>query len=198
MSFLTTPSEHYKESFLQGAAEFHAEKRFDSTYAVYLGYNLKSLEKRFNSFVRGLTNLAQRSTSAVHRYVDRVLWLIDREEYIGQASIRPELCTNYLITYGGHIGYSIRPSKRRQGYGKKILALCLEESKAMGLRKVLVTCNSDNIGSKEIIESNGGQFEKALKMDSTAFRAEGNCQNGQIYKLRYWIDLTDPPPVVEY
>ncbi len=191
MCFLTTPSAQYKESFLEAAAEFHAEKRLDSTYAVCLGYNIKSLERQFPDFIRGLTDLADDSRAVGHWYVDRVLWLIDKNEYIGQVSIRPELCTNYLITYGGHIGYSIRPSCRKQGYGKKILGLSMEESKAMGLHRILVTCNSDNIGSKKIIEYNGGRFEKALKMDSIAFRAEGNPKDGQVQKLRYWIDLPD-------
>ena len=190
MCFLTTPSEQYRESFLLGAAEFDAERRLDSTYAVCLGYSLKTLERQFSSFIHSLSNLADNSDSSTNWYVDQVLWLIDKEEYIGQASIRPELCTSYLITYGGHIGYSIRPSKRRQGYGKKILALSLEKSRDIGLRKILVTCDSDNIGSKKIIEHNGGQFETAMEMDNKAFRSEGRKQHSRVEKLRYWIDLT--------
>lgn len=115
--------------------------------------------------------------------------MIDCDEYIGQASIRPELCTSYLLTYGGHIGYSIRPSKRRQGWGKKILALALYEARELGLKRALVTCDSDNIGSRKIIEHNGGQFESAIGMTRSTFRTEGRKTDGALEKLRYWIDL---------
>ena len=191
MCFLTTPSERYRESFLQGAAEFSTEGRLDSTYAVFLGYNLRTLERRFSAFVSDLATLADHSGRSGAGYVDRVLWLIDQGEYIGQISIRPELYTPYLITYGGHIGYSIRPSRRRLGYGKRILALSLEASRDMGLRKILVTCDSDNIASRKIIEANGGRFETAMKMDARAFRAQGREQHPEVEKLRYWIDLKD-------
>ena len=188
---LAQPSEKYRLSFVQGATEFAAEDRLDSTYAPYLGFDLRSLKSRFEFFVASLNDLADGRSP--HHYVDRVLWLIAGGEYVGQVSIRPELCTNYLITYGGHIGYSIRPARRLLGYGRQILWLSLQESERMGLRRILVTCNSDNVASKKIIESNGGRFENSLKMDSTAFRAEGNSKDTEIVKLRYWIDLLPPP-----
>ena len=186
MCSLTLPSERYEKSFLLGAAEFAAQNRLDSTYALHLGYDLRSLKRNFGRFVRDLIALGDGSRGW---YVDRVLWLIAGEEYVGQTSIRPMLCTDYLITYGGHVGYSIRPSRRRCGYGKKILNLALAESRAMNLGKVMVTCDSDNTASKKIIEGNGGRFESAMKMDSKAFRAEGRRPQCQVKKLRYWIDL---------
>ena len=189
MCSLTLPSERYEESFLRGAAEFADQNRLDSTYAVHLGYDLPSLKRNFGRFVRDLLALGEGSRGSKGWYVDRVLWLIDEEEYIGQTSIRPMLCTDYLITYGGHVGYSIRPSRRRCGYGKMILNLALAESRSMNLGKVMVTCDSDNTASKKIIEGNGGRFESAMKMDSKAFRAEGRQPHNQVKKLRYWIDL---------
>ncbi len=189
MCSLTLPSERYEESFLRGAAEFAAQNRLDSTYALHLGYNMRSLKRNFGSFVRDLIALGEGSKVSKVWYVDRVLWLIAEGEYIGQASIRPRLCTEYLITYGGHVGYSIRPSKRRCGYGKKILNLALAESRAMKLSRIMVTCDSDNTASRKIIEGNGGCFESAMKMDPKAFRAEGRQPQSRVKKLRYWIDL---------
>lgn len=58
---------------------------------------------------------------------ESVFWLIDDEEFIGRASIRHEL-TPHLREIGGHIGYEIRPSKRRQGYGTMIFVSCLKRS----------------------------------------------------------------------
>jgi len=44
------------------------------------------------------------------------------------------------------------------------------------MNKVLITCDSDNIGSKKIIERNGGIFESEIFED-----------NSKIGKLRYRI-----------
>ena len=193
MCSLAPPVVSYKETFLRGAADFQTHGQLDSTYAVCLGYTLKSLEKRFARFVQDLLDLQAPTAPYGNQYIDRVLWFIDADQYIGQASIRPDLCTNYLITYGGHIGYSIRPSMRRQGYGKKILATILEQARMMGLARVLVTCNSDNAASRTIIEYNGGRFENSLPMDASCFRTEGQPPQAGLKKLRYWIDLAPCP-----
>ena len=192
MCFLTLPSKRYLSSFVEGAAEFQAEGRLDSTYAAFLGYNLDKLSQRFDAFVEDLLGLADVTNQAKGWFPDRVFWLIEDNQYIGQASIRPELGTMYLVTYGGHIGYSIRPSRRRRGYGTKILALALAEARQLNMPRVLITCNSDNIASKKIIEANGGQYEGAMWLDPHIARAEGREPNDQVEKLRYWIDLAPP------
>jgi predicted acetyltransferase len=182
MCFLTRPSAAYRDSFLAGAAEFYAEGRPDSTYAEFLGYDLQSLERNFDDFVRDL--LALDSDTSLPRG-----WQQD----LGQTSVRPQLSSRYLLTYGGHIGYSIRPSRRRQGYGTKILALALAEAQRLGLQRVLITCNSDNLPSKKIIEHNGGRFESSMVMPAHLLRAEGRAAKGKIDKLRYWIELAKEP-----
>lgn len=187
---LEIPDERYETSFLDGAAEFAREDRLDSTYARALGYDLAALRLDFRTYVWDLKRLGEKSA---HGYVDIMHWLIDREEYVGQASVRPDLVTPYLITYGGHIGYSIRPTRRRRGYGKHILRLALEKSRRLGLDRVLVTCDADNLASKRIIESNGGEFETAMRMDTHILRVEGREGETDLDKLRYWIDLSDLP-----
>lgn len=193
MCFLARPSEAYRDSFLAGAAEFYAEGRADSTYAEFLGFDLISLERHFGDFVRDLLSLASEESLPRGWQQDQVFWLIGEGEYLGQTSIRPQLSSRYLLTYGGHIGYSIRPTRRRQGYGTRILALALEQARQLGLPRVLVTCNSDNIPSKKIIEHNGGAFESSMVMPAHLLRAEGRSGNGRVDKLRYWIDLTKEP-----
>jgi predicted acetyltransferase len=60
---------------------------------------------------------------------------------------------------GGHIGYDIRPSARRRGFGTALLRLTLERAAALGICDVRLTCDADNIGSIRVIENNGGVLE---------------------------------------
>jgi predicted acetyltransferase len=185
---LVLPSIEYRRSFAEGAAEFAAKGRLDSTYAPFLGYDLAGLDVDFAGFVAGLQRLAEPARVQQAGYRDRVLWLIDDGDYIGQASLRPELGTPYLLTYGGHVGYSIRPSRRRRGYGRRILELALHACADFSLERILVTCDEDNVASRRIIEANGGRFESGLLMDPAAARAEGR-PGQKVRKLRYWFDL---------
>ncbi len=186
---LAAPHPQYRDTFIDGAAEFDAEGRLDSTYAAFLGYDLPRLHRDFDSFVHDLTRMAHKARVRQAGYRDCVFWLVDDGRYVGQTSIRPELGTPYLITYGGHIGYSIRPSHRRQGYGRRILELALSQCARLGLQRALVTCDEDNTPSRRIIESNGGVFESGLVMDDIVARAEGRAGE-EVRKLRYWFELS--------
>jgi predicted acetyltransferase len=170
MLFLAEPSVAYQVSFIQSVQEFQAEGR-------QLHYNLKGLNDDFGAFVQGLHDLKDRSKLKPGLVPGSDFWLIDDDQFIGRLSLRYEL-NEYLLMIGGHIGYEIRPSKRKQGYGTEILRLGLEKARELGLRRVLVTCDEDNIGSKKIIEHNGGKLENALEIDGEPVR-----------KLRYWIDI---------
>lgn len=80
----------------------------------------------------------------------RVLGMINFRHYL-----------NPLIAEtGGHIGYGVRPSERRKGYGTQMLKLCLLKVKEFGLDQVLLTCNTDNEASRKTIIAGGGVFER--------------------------------------
>ena len=78
---------------------------------------------------------------------------------IGHLTIRHSIDNEFLAVYGGHIGYGIRPSERKKGYGTKILAMALEECKKIGLEEVLVTCRESNTGANKVIINNGGVLQ---------------------------------------
>jgi len=170
MLFLAEPSVTYRDSFIQSVLEFQAEGR-------QLHYDLKSIISDFGAFVQKLHDKKDRSKLKPGIVPGSDFWLIDNNEFIGGLALRHELNEN-LLKMGGHIGYEIRPSKRRQGYGTEILRLGLEKAKKLGLHRVLVTCDKDNIGSKKIIEHNGGIFENAIEIEGDPVK-----------KLRYWIDI---------
>ena len=96
---------------------------------------------------------------------------------IGIINIRYEL-NEYLENYGGHIGYSIRPTERKKGYGYKQFKLALEKCLEISIHKVLITCSENNIGSTKIIEACGGIYE------DTRF-----CEKENDSLKRYWIKL---------
>ena len=73
----------------------------------------------------------------------------------------------YLEKFGGHIGYSVRPSERRKGYAKEMLKAVLPFCKGIGLNKVLVTCIDGNIASEKTILANGGEYESTVHEPNT-------------------------------
>lgn len=83
---------------------------------------------------------------------------ISSGELVGMIDIRHRL-NDYLLNFGGHIGYSVRPSCRRRGYATEMLSLGLEECRKLGIDRALVTCNKENIGSARTIQKNGGVLE---------------------------------------
>lgn len=86
-------------------------------------------------------------------------------------------CLNdYLLHFGGHIGYSVRPSQRRKGYATEMLRLVLEEARRLGLKQVLVTCDAANEASRRTIRTNGGVLDDAIA-------------EGARLTQRYWIAL---------
>ena len=100
----------------------------------------------------------------------------DRERFLGAVNIRHYL-NDELLQSGGHIGDGIRPSERGKGYGTKMVALALEECKKLGIDKVLMTCDKDNIASAKTIIKNGGVLENEF------LNEEGKTEQ------RYWITL---------
>ena len=106
-------------------------------------------------------------------------WLVrDARTILGCSRLRHSL-TQFLAERGGHIGYDVRPSERRKGYGTRILQLTLPEARKLGLTKVLITADDANVASWRIIEKNGGQREPGLLLsESGALR-------------RYWIDIPE-------
>ncbi|HSK68079.1 MAG TPA: GNAT family N-acetyltransferase [Candidatus Limnocylindria bacterium] len=77
---------------------------------------------------------------------------------VGMLNIRHTL-NDYLLQYGGHIGYSIRPRERGKGYGKEQLRLGLAECKKLGITRALLTCDERNAASRRVIQSCGGVYE---------------------------------------
>ena len=80
---------------------------------------------------------------------------------VGMLQVR-HYFNDYLSKFGGHIGYSIKPSERRKGYATSMLKAVLPYCKRIGLDKILITCIDGNIGSERAILNNGGIYESTV------------------------------------
>ena len=109
---------------------------------------------------------------AVRRSDHRIVGIIDLRHHIDHP---------ILGTWGGHCGYSVRPSERGKGYAKEMLRLNIRKAGELGIRQMLVTCNPGNAASEKTILANGGVYEKSIDVDGHEVK-------------RYWITVSESPP----
>ncbi|MCW2761775.1 MAG: GCN5-related N-acetyltransferase [Marmoricola sp.] len=172
MPELTRPHARLRESFLAAIAEFVQEGNLDedSTTAVDLARfgAVWHTGEGFGSYVE--QTLADSERPRRPGFVRQTTWWwVDGTDYLGRISLRHEL-TEQLLQVGGHIGYDVRRSRRREGHATRMLAAVLPEAARLGIDPALVTCDVCNVASRRVIESNGGVLED---------------QRG--VKLRYWV-----------
>jgi predicted acetyltransferase len=106
-----------------------------------------------------------------------VFWYVAGPEYLGTLVLRHRL-TPELADAGGHIGYHVVPPWRRQGHATRMLTAGLAEARALGLDRVLLTCDPGNEPSRRVILANGGVPDGRSSPDG-----HGGPED------RFWIDL---------
>ncbi len=169
---LLLPSTKYKESFLKALKEF---KKDTNNVRGFKKLSYSEVKKDFASYVKKIRDRS-RGIGLPKSFVPNTsFWLIDNDKFIGEIDIRHRL-TKQMRAFGGHIGYTIRPSKRGKGYGTHMLKLGLKKAKKLGINRALVMCDDDNIASATIIEKNGGKFKDKVKV-----------KGRKILVRRYWI-----------
>lgn len=167
---LIKPSIEYKQQVLDYKNEF-IENGDDLAGTSYL--------QRYDVYEEWLKFvLDNEKESTKHTEVTASVFLAIREEdnkLVGMINIRHAL-NEYLYNYGGHIGYSVRKIERRKGYAKEMLKIALQECRKLQMKKVLITCNADNIASAKTIKYCGGILENEVSNDDTLTQ-------------RYWVEL---------
>lgn len=116
----------------------------------------------FARYVDGLNADAAESSPRPPHFVPGTTWwwTVDGV-FIGRISVRHRL-NDRLRNGGGHIGYWVRPSARRQGHARAAFLAVLPHAHRLGIDPALVTCDDDNIGSRRVIEAAGGAFERQI------------------------------------
>lgn len=99
----------------------------------------------------------------------------DRDIFVGAVNIRHYLNESLLLN-GGHIGDGVLPSERRKGIATRMIGLALEKCRELGIHRVLMVCDRENVGSAKSIRNNGGVLENEVEVDG-------------VVEQRYWITL---------
>ena len=168
---LRQPEASDREQVMAYREEFLAiDSRMDGTCAL----------DQYDDFDAWLANVraysAPETTPAGKVPATQYLALDENEHLVGMVNLRH--CLNdYLLEFGGHIGYSVRPADRKNGYAIQMLKLALDEAKALGIDRVRIACDRYNIASAKTIQANGGVLdgERYDPQDSTLTQ-------------RYWIE----------
>lgn len=120
----------------------------------------------FEDYLRRMQILAKGENIPADEVPRNTYFLFCGDKIIGRSEIRREL-NEELEIIGGHLGADIRKSERKKGFGALILKLTLEKAKELGLEKILITCDKNNIASAKTIEKCGGIFEKKIMRGKT-------------------------------
>ena len=154
---------NYKQEFIRNNDQLHGTAMLDD-YEVYEEW-----------YADVLKNSSEETVAENWVPCTTLLAYSEENTLIGMINIRHRL-NDYLLEFGGHIGYSVRPTARRQGVATQMLTQALEICRQLGIKKRLVTCDKTNIASAATIIKCGGILENEV------FEGDALIQ-------RYWIEI---------
>ena len=149
MPRLIRPTTLVQASYLHGETETAVEEGLSTDW-------LEGAAADFTGFVE-----RRRAVRELWGVPVTELWFVDGTDYIGTVLIRHRL-TPALERAGGHIGYHVVPGFRRRGHATQMLAQARVVCHKLGLTEILVTCPEDNVGSRRVIEANGGTLNRIV------------------------------------
>lgn len=168
---LVLPDETYRQAVLDYKEEFLAEgSSMDGTAGLV---NAPSFEEWLAAIHRN-----SREETVAPGLVPATTFLAVRKSdglLVGMLDLRHRL-NDHLLAFGGHIGYSVRPSQRRQGYAVEMLGLGLSQARRLGISQVLITCDKENTASAHTILHYNATLENEVP------------DEGRITQ-RYWVTL---------
>ena len=166
---LQRASPHDREAFLEFAEDYRDSG--EDRYAAALADP--------DAYLRWLADMERAETCPPGLVAQTTFWAVDDEDRVLASSRLRHGLSPALRREGGHIGYDVRPSARRRGLGTRLLSLTLEEARRIGLPRVLLTCDDDNVASGRIILANGG-----LEIDPSV-----SDRTGKVVR-RFWIEVS--------
>ena len=170
---LGPPSEKYLDSFFQAMAEFEDEGN------PQISENMT--KEQFPAYVQQLHDQSVGKNLKEGYVPSKEFWIIDAEGYAGRIILGLSF-TPAPDRIGNHVGYAVRPSKRRKGYATKALQCLLDEARKLKIYKLMPICDAANVASRKVIERNGGVLLDHMPNDKARHGA-----------LRYIVDLESRP-----
>ena len=147
---LITPNVKYEASYNEYIRELGSEERYP--------YPLDLDHSDFASFIDTLNGYSKGQNLPQNLVPNTTFWLIENLEIVGCSHLRHWL-NDTLRFAGGHIGLGIRPSRRGQGYGMKLLNLTLDKASEIGIDDVHIHCYKSNKISSSLITASGAKLK---------------------------------------
>ncbi|WP_081646762.1 GNAT family N-acetyltransferase [Butyrivibrio sp. AD3002] len=175
--FLTEANENYTDELQKFKEEvLQADKDNDDQFAGCMGLRDCSTAKEWID-ICNLRKSAETCEKAGTKVPSTTYFAIRESDHglVGVIDLRHHINHPILESWGGHCGYSVRPSERGKGYGAEMLRLNAINAGKLGIEKMLVVCDEDNVASEKTILANGGQLENTIEVDGCRMK-------------RFWIN----------
>ena len=175
--YLERPSFERKDEiieYINGVVEYNSEiNGTGGLDKIIEGYTFEQ------ALARCLSMEDENYAKKINRCQSKTFLLIREKDnrIVGTINVRWNL-TEAMKRFGGNIGYGIRPTERRKGYNKINLYLGMQEAQKLGLDRVMLDCDVNNLGSDRTLKALGGVLER------TEVDPEDN-----ILTNVYWFDV---------
>lgn len=153
---LVYPNKNLKEQIIDFRNEFYQNNEMHIPGGAKLDMieNIDEWIKYVQDLEKGITSDGFVSSTVLLGVVDKNI--------VGIIDLRHRLNDWLKNNGGGNIGYAVRPSERRKGYASEMVKQSLEFYKKNNIEFVEISCDYDNIASKNTILKNNGIFDREL------------------------------------
>lgn len=155
---LIRPSMQWKKQ----ALDYLEEHRAMGEFVIHGGALLEAMP--YEDWLKQTLDNAKQETVHADWVLADTFFVVDSttDTLIGMIDIRHEL-NEFLASYGGHIGYGVRPSQRKKGCGAVLLRMALQHAASLGLTQVMLACDEENAASRATILKCGGLLNNTVR-----------------------------------
>ena len=157
---LVFPNKNYEAKAKEFIAEFY---EYDSEIAGTGSLDRYLKEATYDEWLEKIFSYMDIANLPADKIPGLTYFFVREEDdrIVGMVNIRLAL-NEFLRNEAGHIGYCIRPTERKKGYGTAVLRAALSVCRRVDINEVIVTCDKDNLGSAGAIQNCGGELEAEL------------------------------------